>query len=127
MTDRPSPQDDLFGGIGGEGGRPEHGPGASGESPGAPGETSPRAGATWSPGPGDAPSLAVGPSAPLATRMRPRSLEELVGQDAVIGPGSVLREAVEADQLPSLILWGPPGSGKTTLAMLLAARTQASF
>ena len=54
----------------------------------------------------------VEPSAPLAGRMRPRSLDELVGQDAVIGPGSVLREAVEADQLPSLILWGPPGSGK---------------
>jgi putative ATPase len=59
--------------------------------------------------------------------MRPRSLDELVGQDAVIGLGSVLREAVEADQLPSLILWGPPGTGKTTLAMLLADRTQASF
>ncbi len=69
----------------------------------------------------------MGPSAPLATRMRPRSLDELVGQEAVIGPGSVLREAAEANQLPSLILWGPPGSGKTTLAMLLAALTQASF
>jgi putative ATPase len=66
-------------------------------------------------------------STPLAARMRPRSLDELVGQDSVIGPGSVLREAVEADQLPSLILWGPPGSGKTTLAMLLASRTKASF
>ena len=127
MTDRPSPQDDLFGGVGGEGGRPADQAGASGEVPPALGQTSPRTGSTWSPGPGDAPSLAVGPSAPLATRMRPRSLDELVGQDAVIGPGSVLREAVEADQLPSLILWGPPGSGKTTLAMLLAASTRASF
>src|ERR1035437_2619840 len=69
----------------------------------------------------------VEPSAPLAGRMRPRSLDELVGQDAVIGPGSVLREAVEADQQPSLLLWGPPGSGKTTLAMLLASRTKAGF
>jgi putative ATPase len=66
-------------------------------------------------------------SVPLAARMRPRSLDELVGQEAVIGPGTVLREAVEGDRLPSLILWGPPGSGKTTLAMLLAAMTRASF
>ena len=83
--------------------------------------------ASWDGVTAQPPSVAVGPSAPLATRMRPRSLDELVGQDAVIGPGSVLREAVEADRLPSLILWGPPGSGKTTLAMLLAARSQASF
>ncbi len=59
--------------------------------------------------------------------MRPRSLDELVGQELVIGPGTVLRQAVEGDQLPSLILWGPPGSGKTTLAMLLAAMTRADF
>ncbi|MGA8016904.1 MAG: replication-associated recombination protein A [Candidatus Dormiibacterota bacterium] len=69
----------------------------------------------------------MGESAPLAARMRPRSLDELVGQESVIGPGTVLRQAVEGDQLPSLILWGPPGSGKTTLAMLLAAMTRADF
>lgn len=73
------------------------------------------------------PSAAVGASAPLAARMRPRRLDEVAGQEAVIGPGSVLRQAVEADQLPSLILWGPPGSGKTTLAMLLAGMTRAAF
>jgi len=73
------------------------------------------------------PSAAIGASAPLAARMRPQSLDEFVGQVSVIGPGSVLRQAVEAQQLPSLILWGPPGSGKTTLAMLLAAMTRADF
>jgi putative ATPase len=72
-------------------------------------------------------SVAVGEAAPLATRMRPRSLAELAGQEAAIGPGTVLREAVEGERLPSLILWGPPGSGKTTLAMLLAAMTRADF
>src|ERR1700754_369998 len=62
--------------------------------------------------------------APLATRMRPRSLDELVGQEAVVGQGTLLRRAIEADRLSSLILWGPPGSGKTTLAQIVAATTK---
>src|SRR5881628_809821 len=65
--------------------------------------------------------------APLADRMRPRSLEELVGQDDVLGPGRPLRLAIEQDTLSSLILWGPPGSGKTTLARIIARRTKAAF
>jgi putative ATPase len=65
--------------------------------------------------------------APLATRMRPRSLDELVGQEEVVGPGTLLRRAIEADRLSSLILWGPPGSGKTTLARIVAATTKAHF
>src|SRR5438445_10114338 len=65
--------------------------------------------------------------APLADRMRPRSLEELVGQDDVLGPGRPLRLAIEQDTLSSLILWGPPGSGKTSLARLIAAHTKAQF
>jgi putative ATPase len=65
--------------------------------------------------------------APLATRMRPRSLDELVGHAAVIGPGTLLRKAIEADRLSSIILWGPPGSGKTTLARIIATTTKAHF
>jgi putative ATPase len=65
--------------------------------------------------------------APLATRMRPRSLDEFVGQEHAVGPGSVLRRALEADSLPSLILWGPPGSGKTTLAAIVAGMTRSAF
>src|SRR5713226_790891 len=65
--------------------------------------------------------------APLADRMRPRSLEELVGQDDILGPGRPLRLAIEQDSLSSLILWGPPGSGKTSLGRLIAARTKAHF
>jgi len=65
--------------------------------------------------------------APLAARMRPRSLNEFVGQDAIIGPGRLLRRAIEADQLSSLIFYGPPGTGKTTLARVIANTTQAQF
>lgn len=65
--------------------------------------------------------------APLAWRMRPRKLDEMVGQEEVIGPGRLLRRAIEADRLTSLILYGPPGSGKTTLAEVIAATTRARF
>ncbi len=64
---------------------------------------------------------------PLAERMRPRRLEDFAGQEHVLGPGAALRRAVEADQVPSLILWGPPGTGKTTLARIVAQRTGAEY
>jgi putative ATPase len=66
-------------------------------------------------------------SRPLADRMRPRSLDEVVGQQQVLGPGKPLRRAIESGQLHSLILWGPPGTGKTTLARLIARRADAQF
>src|SRR6202022_3059204 len=65
--------------------------------------------------------------APLAARMRPRSLDEVVGQDHLLGPGNPLRALIEADRLSSVILWGPPGTGKTTLAHLIAGVTERAF
>ena len=59
--------------------------------------------------------------------MRPEGLDEIVGQDDLIGPGSPLRETIERDQVHSMILWGPPGSGKTTLARLVTRLTRAQF
>ena len=77
----------------------------------------------------DEPSNAATGSAPapLAERMRPRTLDEFVGQEALIGPGRPLRRAIEEDRLQSIILWGPPGTGKTTLARLIASVTRAHF
>ena len=66
-------------------------------------------------------------TAPLATRMRPRSLGEFVGQEHILAPGKLLRRAIEADRLPSVILYGPPGTGKTTLARIIAEMTHAKF
>ncbi len=64
---------------------------------------------------------------PLAARMRPRTLDEFVGQEQIVGPGRALRRAIESDQVPSMILWGPPGTGKTTLAQIIAHQTGAHF
>src|SRR5215831_16372619 len=65
--------------------------------------------------------------APLADRMRPRTFDELIGQEELLAPGRPLREAIERDLLQSIILWGPPGTGKTTLARIVADTTQARF
>jgi putative ATPase len=66
-------------------------------------------------------------SAPLAERMRPRTLEEFVGQEHLLAPGKMLRRLIEEDRLTSLVFWGPPGTGKTTLAQIIAYRTESEF
>src|SRR5690349_2188667 len=66
-------------------------------------------------------------SAPLADRMRPATFDELVGQGHLLDPGKPLRTAIEHDQVPSMILWGPPGVGKTTLAQIIAKMTRSDF
>src|SRR5713101_4173873 len=66
-------------------------------------------------------------TAPLAERMRPRTFDEFVGQQELLAPGRPLREAIERDLLQSIILWGPPGTGKTTLARIIAETTKARF
>src|SRR5688500_14927569 len=65
--------------------------------------------------------------APLAARMRPRALDEYVGQSHILGPGQLLRRAIEADRIQSLIFYGPPGTGKTSLAQIIANHTKSKF
>jgi putative ATPase len=79
---------------------------------------------------GDPPNIsddAPRPDAPLAERLRPRTLDEIVGLEELLAPGRFLRNAIESDRIPSMVFWGPPGSGKTTLARIIARTTRARF
>jgi putative ATPase len=76
---------------------------------------------------GDARQSAEPENMPLAARMRPRTLDDILGQDQLLGTGRALRRALEADRVPSMLLWGPPGSGKTTLAVVIARLTRSRF
>ena len=69
----------------------------------------------------------VNMNAPLASRLRPQSLDDYVGQEHLVGPGKVLRRMLDRDMISSMIFWGPPGVGKTTLARIIAHATRASF
>jgi putative ATPase len=71
--------------------------------------------------------MAINKNNPLADRMRPENLKDFFGQDKIVGKDSLLKKAIESDQLPSMILWGPPGSGKTTLAFIVAKKTKSDF
>ena len=66
-------------------------------------------------------------AAPLASRLRPNTLDSFIGQTHLLGPGRLLRQLIDQDTIPSMIFWGPPGVGKTTLASIIAARTRADF
>src|SRR5438874_5311366 len=75
----------------------------------------------------DKPPEGPAADAPLADRMRPQTLDEVVGQGHLLDPGKPLRTAIERDQVPSMIFWGPPGVGKTTLAQIIAKMTKSTF
>ncbi len=77
--------------------------------------------------PMDEASAASDPTRPLADRMRPRDLDEFVGQEHILGAGKALRVQIERDDIGSILFWGPPGVGKTTLAKIIARRTKAEF
>ena len=83
--------------------------------------------ATPAPKPDAAPEHETRPHQPLAARMRPRDLSEFAGQSHILGPGQLLRRAIEADRIQSLIFFGPPGTGKTSLAQIIARQTQSKF
>src|SRR5207253_8828327 len=71
--------------------------------------------------------MADDPKRPLAERMRPQKLEDFIGQEHILGPGKPLRSQIDRDEMTSVILWGPPGVGKTTLARLIAKTTRCEF
>jgi putative ATPase len=91
------------------------------------GDTQLFGGSLFDPDPADGAAPAVDPGAPLAVRMRPQSLDEVVGQQHLLGPRAPLRRLVEADEPMSLVLYGPPGTGKTTLAHVISLATKRSF